>query len=89
MKQQQAMPITVTFTVEIGDEDEVEQSRTLTLRSINDCPFTVVENGEAREAVFDVACSDGLAPDPDTHRCPDNGANVNLAVLNPETGRAA
>jgi hypothetical protein len=38
-----------------------------------------VENGEAKETVFDVACADGLTPDPKTHRCPDNGARVNLA----------
>jgi hypothetical protein len=38
-----------------------------------------IEDGKAREAVFDVACSDGLAPDPTTHRCPDNGARVNLS----------
>ena len=34
--------------------------------------------GETYERVFDAACSDGLAPDPDTHRCPDNGAGVDL-----------
>ena len=38
-----------------------------------------LENGEAHERVFDVACSDGLTVDPTTHRCPDNGAKVNLA----------
>ena len=37
-----------------------------------------VVEGEAREQVYDVACSDGLVPDPETHRCPDNGASVNL-----------
>ncbi len=37
------------------------------------------KNGETYEAVYDVACSDGLLPDPETHRCPDNGAKVNLA----------
>lgn len=37
-----------------------------------------VENGEHQEQVFDVACSDGLSVDPKTHRCPDNGARVNL-----------
>ena len=26
-----------------------------------------------------MACSDGLEPDPATHRCPDNGATVDLA----------
>ena len=38
-----------------------------------------VENGKTQEKVFDIACSDGLAVDPATHRCPDNGATVNLA----------
>ena len=36
------------------------------------------ESGETHERVFDVACSNGLAPDPKTHRCPDNGASVDL-----------
>ncbi|MDH5737806.1 MAG: DUF3604 domain-containing protein [Gammaproteobacteria bacterium] len=35
--------------------------------------------GKANEQVYDVACSDGLAVNPETHRCPDNGASVNLA----------
>ena len=35
-------------------------------------------SGETHERVFDVACSDGLTPDPKTHRCPDNGARVDL-----------
>ncbi len=37
-----------------------------------------VEDGAAQEAVFDMACSDGLAVDPSTHRCPDNGATVDI-----------
>ena len=37
-----------------------------------------LENGEHREQVYDVACSDGLVVDPKTHRCPDNGARVDL-----------
>ena len=36
-----------------------------------------LEQGKSREQVYDVACSDGLVPDPDTNRCPDNGASVN------------
>ena len=35
--------------------------------------------GETEEQVYDVACSDGGVVDPTTHRCPDNGARVNLA----------
>jgi len=37
-----------------------------------------LEKGEHQEQVFDVACSDGLSVDPQTHRCPNNGARVNL-----------
>lgn len=37
-----------------------------------------LENGEAREQVFDVACAGGVAVDTTTNRCPDNNASVNL-----------
>ena len=37
-----------------------------------------LEGGEQREMVYDVACSDGAVPDVETHRCPDNGATVDL-----------
>jgi hypothetical protein len=35
--------------------------------------------GEHHEKVYDVACSNGGAVDPATHRCPDNGARVDLS----------
>jgi hypothetical protein len=35
-------------------------------------------DGETFEIVIDIACSDGLAVDPATQRCPDNGARVDL-----------
>ena len=38
-----------------------------------------LEDGEHRERVYDVACSDGLDVDSASHRCPDNGARVNLS----------
>jgi len=38
-----------------------------------------LEEGEHREQVYDVACSDGLSVDPLTHRCPNNGASVDLS----------
>lgn len=37
-----------------------------------------VEGDTTQEQVFDVACSDGIEPDPVSHRCADNGAKVNL-----------
>jgi hypothetical protein len=38
-----------------------------------------LEDGEHQERVYDVACSDGLVVDSKSHRCPDNGARVNLS----------
>jgi hypothetical protein len=35
--------------------------------------------GETHEAVYDVACSGGAAIDSATHRCPDNGASVDIS----------
>ena len=35
-------------------------------------------SGRPEEKVFDVACSDGIQPDPITNRCLDNGARVNI-----------
>ncbi|TKB45962.1 DUF3604 domain-containing protein [Thalassotalea mangrovi] len=36
------------------------------------------DKGDLHEFTVDVACSDGAVPNPDTKRCPDNGASVNL-----------
>ena len=46
------------------------------------------EGGAAREAVYDVACSGGVLPDATTHRCPDNGASVDIktCAATPGTG---
>ena len=38
-----------------------------------------IEAGRPQERVYDVACSDGLEVDRQTHRCPENGAEVDLA----------
>jgi hypothetical protein len=47
-----------------------------------------IDDGERKEEVIDVACSDGGAVDPETNRCPDNGATVDLAtcVASPDKG---
>ena len=47
-----------------------------------------LEEGEHREKVFDVACSDGQSVDSITHRCPDNGASVNVddCSISPDKG---
>ena len=39
-----------------------------------------------KEAIYDMACSDGAVPDAATHRCPDNGAAVDLTNCAPSIG---
>ncbi|MEM7100244.1 MAG: DUF3604 domain-containing protein [Pseudomonadota bacterium] len=45
-------------------------------------------DGEHFEQVYDVACSDGGQVDPETHRCPDNAATVDLTTcaINKDVG---
>lgn len=43
-------------------------------------------DGEHHEKVYDVACSDTGHIDPATHRCPDNGARVDLSDCSVTTG---
>ncbi len=47
-------------------------------------------NGETHETVIDVACAGGVTVNPATHRCPDNGATVNLSdcTISADTGDA-
>ena len=42
-----------------------------------------IENGVAKEQVYDVACSSGFEIDQLTHRCPDNGASVDITSCSP------
>ena len=46
-------------------------------------------DGQTAEQVYDVACADGLAPDPVTRRCADNGARVNLSDCSHSAGLGA
>ena len=48
-----------------------------------------VSKGVSHEKVYDVACSDGLLPDPATHRCPANGAQVALSDCSITQGKGA
>lgn len=45
--------------------------------------------GETHETVVDIACADGLTVDPETGRCPDNGATVDLETCNFSRGSGA
>lgn len=49
-----------------------------------------LEDGQHKEAIYDVACAGGAAPNPETQRCPDNGAvvDVTTCATNPEVGSA-
>ena len=48
-----------------------------------------LEDGEGREATYDVVCSDGLVPDPVSNRCLDNGATVDLTSCEVSTNKGA
>lgn len=52
MKNKQSVPVSVTFTVEVGDEEPEERTANIVLRSVNDCPFTIVH---ADNSVTDVS----------------------------------
>jgi len=38
------------------------------------------DSGEYKEAIYDIACAGGVAPDAATNRCPDNGASIDLTT---------
>ncbi len=46
-------------------------------------------DGAHHEQVYDVACADGGSVDPTTHRCPDNGASVDLTDCSITAGLGA
>ena len=48
-----------------------------------------MEHGVSNEQVYDIACADGGTVDSTTHRCPDNGATVDLGTCAPSTDRGA
>ena len=47
------------------------------------------DGGETHEVIHDVACSGGALPDAATHRCPDNGASVDISDCSTEPGTGA
>ncbi|MGE0621922.1 MAG: DUF3604 domain-containing protein [Pseudomonadales bacterium] len=57
----------------------VRDPRSAPLQRLQIVKGWVTEDAQTQEQVYDVACSDGLAVDPSTHRCPDNGAAVDLS----------
>ncbi len=81
----------------VADSHEVPQFIVWATRDARGAPLQrlqvikgFVENDRATEKIYDVACSDGLAVNPGTRRCPDNGASVNLkdCSITPDAGAA-
>ena len=71
----------------LNKDDQIPEFIVWALRDMNSAPLQRIQiikgwidmnSGRPKEKVFDVACSDGLEPDPITNRCPDNGARVNI-----------
>ena len=71
----------------LNNDDQIPEFIVWALRDMNSAPLQRIQiikgwidmnSGRPKEKVFDVACSDGMQPDPITNRCPDNGARVNI-----------
>ncbi|WP_300380834.1 DUF3604 domain-containing protein [Henriciella sp.] len=75
----------------VGDGSSTPSFLVWAQRDANAAPLQraqVVKVTAAGEQVYDVACHKG-EPDPETHRCPDNGASVDLATCEPQSDGAA
>ena len=71
----------------LHNDDQIPEFIVWALRDMNSAPLQRIQiikgwidmnSGRPKEKVFDIACSDGLEPDPITNKCPDNGARVNI-----------
>lgn len=51
-RRHQPCPIAVSFEVQIDEEESEEVTETMTLRSVNDCPFTIVDGDETTDVSF-------------------------------------
>lgn len=49
LKSRQQMPVNVTFKVKVADRPEEEKTQTVTLRTINDCPYVMHIGDEVRD----------------------------------------
>lgn len=48
----QPAPIAVSFEVQVNDEAAEEKTETMTLRSVNDCPFAIAEGEDVTDVSF-------------------------------------
>ena len=84
--EEEGVPMGSDLPTNDDDDEEAPQFLVCALQDANSAKLQRiqiikgwVEGGQSQEQVYDVACSDGLTPDPVTGRCPDNGAGVNLS----------
>lgn len=49
LRSRQQMPVNVTFKVKVGNRPEEERTQTVTLRTINDCPYVMHIGDEVRD----------------------------------------
>ena len=74
--------VVLAFTVDsLAPAKDLERFAETGFKSVLDADATPgsLEDGKHKEKVFDVACSDGLSVDQETHRCPENKAWVDLS----------
>ncbi|BFT32167.1 DUF3604 domain-containing protein [Alteromonas sp. D210916BOD_24] len=56
----------------------IQDSHSAPLQRIQMIKGWLDKQGHPQERVYDIACADNLEPDPQTHRCPDNNASVDI-----------
>ena len=84
----------LTLDPAASPKSEVPTFAVHALRDPNSAPLQRIQiikgwtkKGELYDKVFDVACSDGGKVDPKTHRCPDNGATVDIKTCEISKGK--
>ena len=71
----------------LQSENQIQQFMVWALRDAKRAPLDRVQiikgwtelSGKPHEEIYDVACSDGRTPNPDTNLCNNSGASVNLS----------
>ncbi len=91
----QAIPMGGDLTAKPGSTPQIAA---IAMQDIDSAPLQriqiikgwVDDRGQSHEKVFDMACADDGTVDPLTHRCPDNGAEVDLSTcaISPDKGDA-
>ena len=88
---------TLLHTVSAAHDGDAPEFLVMAMRDALSAPLQRIQiikgwtdaDGAAQETLYDIGCADGGVVDPATHRCPDNGAGVNLETCEFDSGKGA